>query len=41
MWWYMPIIPILRRLRQEDLKLEANVVSENPSQKQNKIFYQT
>jgi hypothetical protein len=25
MWWYIPIIPALRRLRQEDLKVETSL----------------
>jgi hypothetical protein len=25
MWWYMPIIPALGRLRQEDPELEASL----------------
>jgi hypothetical protein len=24
-WWYMPIIPALRRLRQKDLSLKASL----------------
>jgi hypothetical protein len=26
-WWYVPMIPALRWLRQEDCKLEASIVS--------------
>jgi hypothetical protein len=26
-WWYMPVIPVLGRLRQEDQEFEANVES--------------
>jgi hypothetical protein len=24
-WWYMPVIPALRRLKQEDLEFEASL----------------
>jgi hypothetical protein len=24
MWWYMPVIPVLRRLRQKDTEFKAN-----------------
>jgi hypothetical protein len=35
-WWYIPVIPVLRRLRQEDLRSGArgqSVLHENLSQK--------
>jgi hypothetical protein len=37
-WWHMIVIPTLRRLRQEDFKLEANLgYTDRPYLKKNKI----
>jgi hypothetical protein len=43
-WWFTPVIPALRRLRQEDLKLKASlgfIMSSQPIWVTNNMFPQT